>query len=325
MKDKQKEIIWINIVIAFYLITGFWDVYDITQMVLWPIFAVPMAILLIKTHQKEMVALLGAVLAVVISFLTKGKFDPVVISSFLLFVLAPAFVFGVLYINKVEIPRIILATTLTIFLSGIVFLTFSKLLGIDYLELYFSSLDAVQNIWNDYLIDPEMQKMLPGGEKVITLYAQNMGRLVLQAKRTYPATLFTSSLMGSTVYLLIIQLIARIRYWERPSMKEILNIALSPVSVWVLLGLWIAYAQMGNTDTHITFAIESMLVVLFIMFQIVGLISIIVMTMKLGGKKIMRILLIIISIFWLIFNPILLVIIGCMDSLFNFRKVKTLI
>ena len=272
-----------------------------------------------------MVGLLGTVLSVVISFLTKGRFDPVVISSFLLFILAPSMVFGTLYIKEVGIPRIIVTTTLIIFLNQIVFLTFSKLLGVDYLELYFSSLDAVQDIWNAYFINSGLQNLVPDAEKVSALYAQNIGRIILQAKRTYPATLFTTSLMGSTIHLLVIQLIARIRYWERPAMKEMLNIALSPVAVWVLIGLWVTYSQMGNTDTHMTFAVESMLVVLFILFQIVGLISIIAMTMKLGGKKIMRIILIIISIFWLIFNPTLLVIIGCMDSLFNFRKVNTLI
>lgn len=53
MKDKQKEIIWINIVIAFYLIVGFKDIYDISLMALWPIFAVPMTILLIKHIKKK--------------------------------------------------------------------------------------------------------------------------------------------------------------------------------------------------------------------------------------------------------------------------------
>lgn len=325
MRDKQREIIWINLVIAFYLLIGFWNIYDISQIILWPILSIPMTLLLIKTHQKEIITLLGVILSVVISFLTKGRFDPVVVSAFLLFTLAPAFIFGALYIKQIVIPYIILATTVVVFLSGIIFLTFCKLLGIDYLELYFAGLDTMQNMWNSYITSPEIQKFFQEGEKILILYAQNMGKLVLQAKRTYPATLFISSLIGSTVHLLSIQLIARIRYWERPDMKEILNIGLSPVVVWVLAGLWIISSQMGGADTHITFAVESMLVVLFIMLQIIGFISIIAMSTKLDGKKIMRILLIIIAAFWLIFSPTLLVIIGCIDSIFNPRKVKTLI
>ncbi|HHX62020.1 MAG TPA: DUF2232 domain-containing protein [Epulopiscium sp.] len=325
MKPKQKEMMWLSIVIAFYVLTGFWGVYDISQMSIWPIFAIPMSLFLIKTGQKEIVGLVGVVLSVVISFLSTGKFHPAVISSFLLFILAPAFVFGILYGKKASIPRIIIATTVTVFLSVILFLTFSKILGVDYLDMYFSSLDTFQNIWNDSLTNPEVQKLLPEGENVLEVYVQIMGRMVLQAKRTYPATLFTAGLVGSTIHLLIIQLIARISSWDRPAMKDILNVGLSRVAAWVLIGLWMANMQLSAADTVWTFATESMLIVLFTLFQIIGLISVIVMTMRLGAKGITRIILTIISVFWFIFNPTLLIIIGCLDSMFNFRKVKTLI
>ncbi len=325
MQSKQKEIIWINIVIAFYILTGFLGIYDISQMIKWPIFAIPMSLLLIRTGQKEIVGLVGVMLSVLVSFLSSGKFNPVVISTFLLFILAPAFIFGTLYIEKTNIPRIIIATTITVFLNGIIFLTFNKLLGVDYLELYFLGLDTLQDIWNDSLTDPQMQQLLPEVENVHEIYARFIGKMILQAKRTYPATLFTLSLITSTIHLLVIQLITRIRRWERPAMKEILNVGLSPVAAWVLVGLWIVGMQVGSVDNTITFVTESMLVVLFTMFKIIGLISLIVMAMKLGAKKITQILLIVISLFWLTFNPTLLVIIGCLDSMFNFRKVKTLL
>lgn len=325
MKPKQKEIMWISIVIAFYLLTGFLGIYNISQLIMWPIFAIPMSLFLIKTGQKEVVALLGVMLSVSISFITTGTFDPVIISAFLLFILAPAFIFGVLYRKKINIPLIIINTTITVFLNSIIFLTFSRVLGTDYLEIYFSSLDTLQGIWNESFTNPEVQQLLPEGENVLEMYAQIIGKMVLQAKRTYPATLFTTALTGTTVHLLVVQLIARIGSWERPAMREILNVGLSPVAAWVLVGLWIVGSQVGSIDSTITFASESMLVVLFTLFQIIGMISIIVMTLKLSAKTIIRTVLIGISVFWLIFNPTLLVIVGCLDSMFNVRKVKTLI
>ena len=324
MDSKHKEYLWVGIVIGFYVLTGYFGVYDISQMILWPILAMPMSLLLVKTGEKEVVALVGVMLSIIISVISTGGLHPIVISVFLLFILAPSFVFALLYRKKENIPKIIILTTLVVFLNGIIFLIFTKLLGIDYLDIYFSGLDGIQMIWNEYLADVEVQKLLPEGED-IEMYARAMTRTILQAKRTYPATLFTIGLVTSTMHLLITQLIARIGSWERPAMSEILRVGLSPAAAWVLLGLWIVTIQMGNTDNTMVFATESMLSVLFTLFQIMGLISMIVMIKRIGTRKIYRILLTAISIFWLLFNPTLLVMIGCMDSIFNFRKVKTLI
>lgn len=325
MKAKHKEIIWVNLVIAFYIVTAYSGIYDITTMMLWPILAVPMSLLLIKTGKKELVALVGVMLAIIVSFIGTGRLNPIVISVFLLFVLAPAFVSGTLYHKKASIPRIIIGTTIMIFLSGIIFLSLGKILGIEYLEMYFTSLDAFQDAANNELGYEMMKDLLPEGENIREFYEQAMGMAILQAKRTYPAMLFTVSLITSTMHWLLIQFIAYVRSWKRPLMKDILNVGLSPVAAWVLVSLWLVAANLGNVDTVWTFTIESMLVVLFIMFQIIGMISLIVMIGKIGTKKIFRILLTAISIFWFIFNPTLLIMVGCLDSMFNFRKVKTLI
>ena len=311
--------------IGFYILTGYAGSYDVGMVLMWPIFAIPMSLFLIKTGQKEVGALVGVVLSVVVSFISTGTFHPIIVAVFLLFILAPAFVFGILYHEKVMIPQIVIATTVVYFAGLIVFITFAKFLGIDYLETYFAVLDTTQDIWSQYLSDVEVQKLLPQGENVMELYIQLMANTILVAKRTYPATLFTISLATAAIHLLIVQLIARVRSWERPVMREILNVGLSPAAAWVLIILWISMAQMGNIDTIWTFATESMVSILFILFQVIGLITIMVMIMKMGATKIIRVMLSIISILWLIFNPTLLVVIGCMDSIFNFRKVKTFI
>lgn len=325
MKSKSKEVLWVNIVIAFYILTAFGGLYGIANMMLWPILAIPMSLLLIKIGKKEVVGLVGVMLAVIISVITTGGLNPMVISVFLLFILLPALVVGTLYARKESIARIIIASTITIFLSGILFLLFSKLLGVEYLEMYFSGLDAMQDTVNNEIGFELVKEFIPEGEDIREFYAKTMSVMILQAKRTYPAMLFTMSLITSIMHLLLIQFIAYIRSWERPKMKDVLNVGLSPVAAWVLVGLWLAMANLGKVDTVWTFTIESMLVVLFMLFQIIGLISLIVMIDKISTKKIFRILLTTISVFWFIFNPMLLIIIGCLDSMFNFRKVETLI
>lgn len=74
MNSKNKEVILVNIVIIFYVLTGFMGVYSISQMILWPILAIPMSLLLIKTGKKEVVGLVGVLLSVIISFLSTGQF-----------------------------------------------------------------------------------------------------------------------------------------------------------------------------------------------------------------------------------------------------------
>lgn len=327
MNSRQKEYVGLFAIVIFYILTGYLGIYGISQSLLWPVFAIPMSLFLIKTGQKEILALAGVILSVVISFITTSTFHPIVVTSFLVFVLLPAFVFGTLYNKKTQIPLIVINTTVACFFGAIVFLTFGKLLGIDYLGSYFTILDTVQSIWNEYLMGVDFQKILPGkqGKEILDLYIQMIAQVILIAKRTYPATLFTISLTTTIIHLLIIQLIAYIRSWRRPYMRDVLNVGLSPVAAWVLVGLWITVGQMGDVDTIWTFATESMINVLFVLFQIIGLITTLVMIMKIGTNKIVRIILSIISMLWLIFNPTLLVIIGCMDSMFNFRKVKTLI
>jgi len=325
MNPRQKEHLWLFVMIIFYILTGSWGVYNISLVFTWPLFAIPMSLFLIKTGQKELTALTGVILSVIISFISTSMFSPLVVAAFLLLILAPAFVFGILYKKGRMIPRIIIATTI-VYLSGLImFLTFAKLIGIDYLEAYFDTLDIMQEIWNQSLPDMQVQELLPPGEDVLSFTIEVMANAILIAKRTYPASLFITSLVTSTVHLLIIQFIACMRSWSRPAMKEILDIGLAPAAVWVLVILWIMAAQMGNADTIWTFSIESMLRVLFVLFQIIGIIAVIVMIQKLKTTGIVRVMLSIIGMLWLIFNPTLLVIIGCMDSIFNFRKVKTFI
>ena len=201
MNSKQKESLWLFVMVGFYLIIGYLGSYDVSMVLFWPIFAVPMSLFIIKTGQKEVVALVGVILSVVVSFIGTGTFHPIVIAVFLLFILAPAFVFGTLYHQKVMIPRIIIGTTVAYFGALIVFLTFAKFLQIDYLETYFSVLDATQDIWNQYLSDAEVQKLLPQGENIVELYIKLMANTILVAKRTYPATLFTISLVTTFVHL----------------------------------------------------------------------------------------------------------------------------
>ncbi len=325
MDSKQKEYSWLLVVAIFYILTAFVGVYNLDMMLLWPFFAMPMSLFLIKTGQKEITLLAGIILSGIISLITTSGFNPIVIATFLLFVVAPGFVFGILYHQKVMIPKIIMMTTIVYFTSVIVLIAVGKLMGIDYLEAYFSMLDTVQDGWTQYVADLTSQQGFPEGEEVIELYTGVMVETIRMAKRTYPATLFTVGLMTSTLHLLLIQLIARIRAWNRPKMKDILNVALTPAAVWVLIILWIITAQMGSTDTIWTFATESMLRVLFGLFQIVGVITVIVMIRKIAPTKMMRVILWIFGLVWLIFNPILLVIIGCMDSIFNFRKAKLFI
>ena len=321
MKLKQKEIIWVSLVIAFYILTGVMGIYDITKVITWPILAIPMSLLLIKTGQNELVGMIGVMLALIISFINTSSVNLAVISVFLLFILVPSFVMGTLYRKKVSIPQIIIGTTITIFLSTIIFMTFSKLLGVEYLEMYFASLDALQERVNNELNNQIVGELMPAANNMKEI----MGAAILQTKRTYPAGLFVMSLMTSTLHLLLVQLVAYVRSWDRPTMREILNVGLSPVAAWVLVALWFLIIRMGKTDTIWLFTAQSMLVVLFMLFQIIGMISLIVMIGKIGAKRIFRVLLTAISVFWFIFNPTFLVIIGCLDSMFNFRKVKTLI
>lgn len=320
MNLRQKDYYWLLGVIGFYILTGYLGMYGIWQGLLWPIFAVPLSLFLARTGQKEIVALTGIVLAVVISFLEAATFNPAIVISFLIFIVAPIFVFGSFYNKRVTIPWIIMMTTIVCFFGWIVFLGFSKLLRMDYLDLYFTLLDVSQEIWND-----QLELLFSQDTSTLALYKEFLAQTILVAKRVYPATLFIISLVTSTIHLLIVQLVARIRSWRRPAMKEILSVGLSPVAAWVLIILWVTAVGMGDTDTIWTFATESMLSIFFFLFQIIGLITVAVMIMKIGTTKMVRIALSIISMLWLMFNPTLLVAIGCLDSMFNFRKAKTLI
>ncbi|NLI90063.1 MAG: DUF2232 domain-containing protein [Epulopiscium sp.] len=325
MDSKQKEFLWMSITIGFYILTGYIGVYNISQMMLWPIFAVPMSLVLIKTRRKELIGTMGIILSIIISFINTGTLDPMIISAFLLFILIPSLIFGTLYCEEKNIPKIIIVTTVVIFLNGIIYLIISRFLGTNYLEAYYNGLDKMQNIWNKQLSDMKAQNILPDMENAEKIYAQTMAKFIRQAKRTYPAMLFIKSLITSTIHLFLIQLIAKIRSWQRPEVKEIYNVKLSSVSAWVFMGLWLLISKKGDIDSASVFAAESMLSILFALFQIIGFICLVALIKKLTIKKVFRVLLIVISVFWLIFNPILLAVFGFLDSLFNFRKVDTLI
>lgn len=176
MELRQKDIMWIGVVIAFYILSAILGLYNISAMILFPLLAVPMTLLLIKTKQRELVIFIGIMLAVVISFLTTNSLNLIIMSIFLIFILAPGLVVGSLYEKKTSVPRIIIVTTIVVFLGGIIFLTVSKILGVDYLEIYFLKLDEMKTLMNDALVYGKVQSFLPPGDQATETYLEAMGR-----------------------------------------------------------------------------------------------------------------------------------------------------
>lgn len=327
MNLNIRSIVSVLCLIAIYIGLSMVGLYHMIGTVLFPIISVPAIICFtINTLNKRQHIVIQMAIIMGI-YLTTSHF--VCILVYLVSVCVPTYVILYLYQEKFPLPNIIMYATLSLSVVVLLFFIIMRSLGMDFEAYYLSILESIKLVSLD-----DMQEWL--AIKNAGLTPSNIAELSLQMKEVmnsvidimqsvYSALIILQLLITTGITVIIVNVFSRCKNKQFPALAELLNFRLSKISVLILFISTLIISL--NGDEGAKWSMLSLNVAFFLMtlFQIVGAFALIAIVSRKGISKGIKILGIVTVFILLSISPYLVMFFGCLDTIFNYRKVKIVV
>lgn len=321
MDESKKTTLGIVSLIALYVGISLFNIYYVVEMVMFPIIAIPCIIYFLK-HRLDIKEHIVFQLCIVLGiYIVTG--DLLCVTIYLMSVLVPSVIITNLYKRGYTLPNTVMAST--VIFSGVVFLFYMvmKQLGIDFEAKYLEGLDQIKTIWIseiDKLVVSQSQML---DQEVINEVKSIVSYMIDSMKPIYSATIFINITMSMGIILIISNSIARIKNKKLPSAKQFLEFRLSRTTILLLLVSVLVVAS-GSGGTWEVVGLNIM-VLLTNLFQVVGLLALIGLLSKIKFSKALKVFGYIMIFILFISSSGMMMTFGCLDTLFNYRKVKIVV
>lgn len=310
-----------------YIGLGMAGLYHAIGIVLFPIIAVPAIVCFMKNRlNKEQHIILHTIIGIGIYLIT-GNLICIVI--YFLSVCIPTYVIMYFYRKKFPLPNIIMYVTLSLAIVVFAFFMLMKYFGIDFENYYIDVLENIKHIFLD-----NIQTWLT--IQNTNLPSSNLVSLSLEMKQAinsiigimevvYSSLIILQLLIGSSITIILANVFIGNKDKTIPSLKQLLDFRLSKISVLILFISTITINL--SRDAAIKWGILSLNITFFLvtLFQIVGALALIAIINKAHVNRAIKIIGIITVVVLLLVSPYLVMFFGCLDTVFNYRKVKIVV
>lgn len=323
-QDKKNVIKLIGIMIIYILLSALGSFSQI-EVVLLPIVAVPFALYCMRNKiTLQLQVIFHVAVSVAVYFMTQSLIG---ILIYAVSVVIPAYIILVLYKRELPLPNIIMNGGLILAVVVFCFLTLVKQLGFDYEAQYCTSLDLLANEFKLMFetVDELGVGVANSGMQITPAQInQSIDTIMLVLKKFYGTIIVSQVVMAFAVSVLLVNIIARRKNKTLPSTKQILEYRISKVAV-LLLVICMLVADVNNSSDTLTLLALNMLAFLASLLQIAGILSLIALLkchVKKAGIRILGYMgVIVLFMLW----PDALLFYGCLDALFNYRKVEIVV
>lgn len=335
-RSPKVSFFWALALAAFYIVLGvmgsqFYYIYIVAG-----ILGIPLSLWTAKygIRSANMIIFLGATVTV-------GIWVGVIPSMVLLTVIIPSIVCGYLYQQKKPLSTIILTVGLSYFLSILIFVGIMNLVyNINIFVGYLNALTQLEKHMLQYLSQQEtyMLGQLPQlrsiwgsvfkltEEQLVQSYGIQrivVSQLIYMMQHNYPALLLISMTMVALFQVMLQKLLMYVLEWESPPVKELAIFSISPgVPFLFVLSIIINNTVDVNRYSTISIGIDNMQMIFLGLMFIVGILFTVHMIKTSRSGIGFKIVMTVLSIFWLLMMPIMYVFIGFIEGIFNFRRIK---
>lgn len=327
MNLNVKSIGSIICLAAIYIGLGIVGLYHAIGVVLFPIIAVPAIVCFIKdTLNKEQHIILHMIIGVGIYLTTNNL---ICILIYLLSVCIPSYVIIYFYRQEYPLPNIIMHVTLALAIVVLSFFMLMKYFGLDFESYYLETLENIKYIFLD-----NVQEWLT--IQNTNLSSSNLASLSLEMRQAinsviaimeavYSALIILQLLIASGITVIVVNVIIGYNDKKIPSLKQLLSFRLSKVSVLILFISTITISLNGDVATN--WSILSLNITFFLMtlFQMVGTLALVAIVGKADINRGIKIIGLVTIVILLLMSPYLVMFFGCLDTIFNYRKVKIVV
>lgn len=320
-QDTKKTIVLISL-IALYILVGVLGIYEMLGLLLFPILSIPLAVYVIRNEQKLGIHFLYNIIIMIGIYLGSQSIQSILV--YLVGICVPTYTLLFLYKKRLPLPNIIMYTGLIITAGMFIYFMLMKQLGVDYEVQFILMLDEIKAISIENLNEIFKASGLTGTASPEELQ-QLFVSMVDTIKLMYPALVLLEVFFLTIIQVLLVNSILRIKNKTLPSIKQFLEFKISKVAIVILF-----IAMMGiNMSTSlnngwITLCFNVM-VVLTMLLNVIGVLAIVALIRKTAINKMFKILGYVMVVFLFITSPTILMLLGCLDTIFNYRKVKIIV
>ncbi|MBQ1274644.1 MAG: DUF2232 domain-containing protein [Cellulosilyticum sp.] len=328
MEDDKKNVIkFIGIMIIYILLSAL-GIFGQVGMALMPIVSIPFALYCMKNKMTLQFHIIFHIVVSASIYLMMQNVLGILI--YIVSVVAPAYMILYLYKQRLTLPNMIMYGGLL--LSGIAFVYFAvmKGIGFDFEAQFGAVLDTITKEFSMTLENvismgnttgvniSELQATAAQTKELVAISMETL-------KAFYPAIVVSQIIICFGISIMIFNTLARRKVKGLPSTGQILEYRLSKVAVVLLM------IAMVLTDTSNSSSNEILLLALNLMsfltnfFEITGALSLIALLRNTAVGRGIKLLGYVGIVLLFILSPYLLMFYGCLDAIFNYRKVSIVV
>lgn len=308
MEEDKKNIIKLVSLMILYILLGATGIFGQVEVALLPFLSIPFAILCVKHQISGQWQAMFHVAVGISIYLVMDNVLSVVI--YLISVILPAYIILYLYQQMIPLPNMMMYGGLILSVLTFAYFSFIKSIGLDF-EAYFNTIisffdNEIRILLEDYY-EPQI---------INTVHAS------LQTLRMlYPTVIIMQVLLSFSLTVIIVNGIINHKGKSLPSNKEIFNFRLSKLAVVILLISMIGTDLSDKVSPEIFVLALNLTHFLIILFEIVGLLSLLALLWRNSLYLGLKILGCIAVLLLFIVMPQIFMIFGCLDSIFNYRNI----
>lgn len=328
MEKNKKNVIKLSGIMLIYILLSALGLFGQIGAILFPIIALPFTLFCMQNKvAKELHILFHVVVSIAIYLMVNSVLG---ILIYIVSVIIPTYIILFLYKQELALPNIIMYGGLI--LAAIVFVYFSimKGLGFDFEAQFGVGLDRITTEFSATL-DNMVSMGVPSGMNMAELQTsmnqmKEMVSVSIEMLKTlYAAIIVSQTAICFSITVIITNAIARRRMPNLPHTREILNFRVSKVAVLLLVLSMLLTDMNTSVSTEVLVFAYNLMSFLASLFEIVGMLSLIELLRRTSIHSGIKLLGYVGIVILFMTSPYLLMFFGCLDALFNYRKVSIVV
>lgn len=331
MEQDKKNVIKLIAVMIIYILLSALGVFNAVGSVLFPILALPFAYYCVRN---KMTVLFHIGFHVIISMVIYGITQNIVcILIYFVSVVIPAYIILVLYQQKMALPNRIMYGGLG--LAGVIFVFFTviKYLGMDFEAQFGAALDEMNHELVTTLESVTKLASTAGQsvasvaelEHSIALMKETLSMSVDTFKAFYAAIIVTQIVICFAVMLIIVNALLRRKMSDIPGIGQLLEFRISKVAVLLLVACMLMVDLEGESSGTMLILALNLMSFLANLLEVAGVFGLIALLKRTSINQGLKVLGYIGIALIFIISPYILMFFGCLDAIFNYRKVSIVV
>ena len=328
MEGSKKSVMKYMGIMIIYILPSALGIFSQEVTVLFPIFSLPFALYCMRNKLTiAMHSIFHVSISIVIYLLMENLYSVLIYG---VGVVIPTYVILFLYKKQLPLPNMMMYTGLSLAAVVFVYFMIMKLVGIDFEIQFSSALDEVNRTFISTMDQTLQMNVIEGvNSSELQQAAIQMKAVVASGietlKALYAAIIVFHMVIASSITVMLLNVIARRKNNNLPSLREILEFRLSKVAVLLLMACML-FSDF-NTSMEGAVLVLELNVMWFLMslLQVAGTLGLIGLVSRTSAKRPVKVFGYTAIIILFIISPYIVMFFGCLDALFNYRRVKIVV